>query len=122
MRICGKLKDAGREMWGFTVQQQFSSTCASKEKGNSCTLFLHQRCSSRSSAATSKMDPSEETPQDSLAAARLHIQRLTEAGLSAEQLMACLIASYKDEGEWHQPVSRRTIHPDPVQQDLMTNT
>jgi hypothetical protein len=42
------------------------------------------------------MDPFRDPPADSLAAARLHVQALTECGLSREALLRALLENYED--------------------------
>ncbi|KAK4119355.1 hypothetical protein N657DRAFT_684559 [Parathielavia appendiculata] len=42
------------------------------------------------------MDPFHDPPPDSLAAARLHVQALTECGLSREALLRALLENYED--------------------------
>lgn len=42
------------------------------------------------------MDPFGNPPPDSLAAARLHVQALTECGLSREALLRALLENYGD--------------------------
>jgi hypothetical protein len=42
------------------------------------------------------MDPFRNPPADSLAAARLHVQALTECGLSREALLRALLENYSD--------------------------
>jgi hypothetical protein len=41
------------------------------------------------------MDPFRNPPADSLAAARLHVQALTECGLSREALLRALLEDYE---------------------------
>ena len=42
------------------------------------------------------MDPFRNPPADSLEAARLHVQALTECGLSREALLRALLENYGD--------------------------
>lgn len=44
------------------------------------------------------MDPFRNPPGDSLAAARLHVQALTDCGLSREALLQALLEDYPDQG------------------------
>lgn len=52
------------------------------------------------------MDPFRNPPADSLAAARLHVQALTDCGLSREALLRALLENYEDGKPTHGCFSR----------------
>lgn len=49
------------------------------------------------------MDPFRNPPADTLAAARLHVQALTDCGLPREALLRALLENYGDGKWWARP-------------------